>query len=77
MLDHDGVAAAAENDGVYGNLAELNHGLYPKLTLLELMVDQLRHHDSRTQARFEALPRTEMETSELIKSLRRESRARF
>ena len=60
-----------------GNLAELNHGLYPKLTLLELMVDQLRHHDTRTEARFEALPRNEMETSELIKSLRRESRARF
>lgn len=60
-----------------GNLSELNHGLYPKLTLLELMIDQLRHHEASGRAQVGALPRTDVETSEMIKSLRRESRARY
>jgi hypothetical protein len=59
-----------------GDLSELNHGLYPKLTLLELMIDQLRNHAGR-RVEIGELPRSEAETTALIRSLRRESRAQL
>ncbi|MGZ8766044.1 MAG: hypothetical protein ACXW2C_10180, partial [Acidimicrobiia bacterium] len=60
-----------------GNLAELNHGLYPKLTLLELMIDQLRNHGPRPYAGIQTLPTSEAETSDMIRELRREARVRM